>query len=81
MKVNRVRLAPAVFGALAALIFSSVRADTINQNGRISRVTYFANTVLIMLDVEPSENCAATPFGWMMVPPSNTAMIVFVSGL
>jgi hypothetical protein len=63
----------------AALSFATAHADS--QTGHITRVTYYANTVMIMMDVGPPTNCSSTPAGWMMIPASYTPMISFVSGL
>jgi len=78
--VVRSQYLSALLAASMLAATSALAADT-NQSGHITRVTYFANTLMIMLDVGPPTNCAATPFGWMMVPASNTPMIAFVSGL
>ena len=55
-------------------------ADTY-QTGHITRVSYVADHILIMIDTALPTNCAGTPFGWMMIAAANKPMAAFVTGL
>jgi hypothetical protein len=49
--------------------------------GRISNVSLVGDMVFITLDTGLPDNCAGTPFGWMVVPASYKTMAAFVIGL
>jgi hypothetical protein len=63
------------------LMTSIARAGAGYQSGHITRVSYAAGGVLIMLDTGPPTNCSGTPYGWMMIASQYTAMISWVTGL
>jgi hypothetical protein len=76
---------PAIALALLALPLllpaPAARAESYYVLGSITGITYMDDTVLVQLSSGVPGNCAGTPYGWMRVPPSNRAMIAFVTGL
>lgn len=62
---------------LAALILScslTAFAGPTYQTGQISNLSS-ANGILIMLSSGVPDNCQGTPYGWMVIPEQNKAMI------
>lgn len=50
-------------------------------SGHISNVTFGANSVLVMLDTGLPDNCAGSPYGWMLIPGGAKVAQAFVLGL
>lgn len=63
------------------LAANPVHAADSYQTGHITRVSYTADSLIIMLDSGPPTNCAGSAYGWMMVPAANKPMLAFVTGL
>lgn len=70
--------AAVAFGLLAS---SASLAGPTYQNGRISNVTFSSSSILIMLDTGLPDNCAGSPYGWMVIPQEYKAMAAFVISL
>jgi hypothetical protein len=50
-------------------------------SGHISNITFAGDEVLIMVDAGLPGNCTGASWGWMRIPPANSAMNAFVIGL
>jgi hypothetical protein len=59
----------------------SAEAASGNQTGHIVSITTAPTGLLLMLDAGPPGLCSGTPFGWMSIAPSNSAMAALVLGL
>jgi len=66
---------------LAVACFTTANAYPNYQIGRITNVTFTGDNMLIMLDAGLPDNCAGSPYGWMMLPASAKPMTAFVIGL
>jgi hypothetical protein len=45
------------------------------QSGNISNITSIPGGLMIMLDSGMPDNCAGSPFGWMLIPEANKTII------
>src|SRR5262245_15244875 len=66
----------AIFG-----LTGPAHAASTYQSGRISNVTFGTTSILIMLDTGLPDNCAGSPYGWMVVPDTYKSMTAFIIGL
>ena len=74
-------LIPAFAIALAAVLSAPAHAFDSYENGHITRVSYYADLVLISVDSGVPTNCSGSPSGWIAIPAANKAMQAFVTGL
>jgi len=59
----------------------SIHAAPTYMSGRIVNISFAGDSIFIMLDTGLPDNCAGTPFGWMVIPSGAKAMQAFVVGL
>lgn len=78
-RVRNAQPRSAVALALVALVASaalgSASAADSHQSGSITNVTATTDGLMVMLDNGPPSNCAATPYGWMLIRESNKTMV------
>ena len=67
--------------AFLTLCSTTANSGPTYNSGRITNVTFAGDTILVMLDVGVPDNCAGTPYGWMMIPASSKSMSAFILGL
>lgn len=60
-----------LFGLMLSL---STHAGSGHQFGKISNLTAVTGGIMIMLDSGLPDNCAGSPYGWMLIKQSNTAI-------
>lgn len=70
---------PAVGGLVLALACWAVpgpapAAETYHS-GALNNITSTASGLMVMLDTGLPDNCAGTPYGWMLIPELNKTMI------
>lgn len=71
----RSAVALALVAFVASVAFGSASAADSHQVGSITNVTATTDGLMVMLDNGPPTNCAATPYGWMLIPEINKTMV------
>ncbi len=68
---------------LSAVILVSAQAQGAQNhlNGNISNFTATVGGLMIMLDAGIPDNCAGTPYGWMMIKQEHTTLTSTVLAL
>ncbi|KJY73828.1 hypothetical protein [Vibrio nigripulchritudo] len=60
------------------LCLSSISAASFSaanyQSGKIKNLTATTSGIMIMMDAGLPDNCAGTPYGWMLIKQEHTAM-------
>jgi hypothetical protein len=73
-----------LFAAFALALTLSAElaiAGPVSSHGHITNVTFEGDTVMVMLDSGPPDNCVNTAWGWLKIPAASKAMASFVLGL
>ena len=60
---------------IAALLPAICPAADTWQRGTINNITSTQQGLLIRLDTGLPDNCAGTPYGWMLIPEANKTLI------
>jgi hypothetical protein len=60
-----------LFGLLVSL---NAYAANSYQSGKIKNLTATTGGVMVMLDTGLPDNCEGSPYGWMLIKQSNTAI-------
>jgi len=64
-----------IIAVLFGLVLSlSTYAGNGYQWGKITNLTAVTGGIMIMLDTGLPDNCAGSPYGWMLIKQSNTAI-------
>ena len=86
MKLMKLRmLANSAFAVSAVLLSGNAACGDVYQTGNMTNLTATSDGLMIMLDAGPPTTCAATPYGWMLIPEANktlvaTALAMWLSG-
>ncbi len=64
-----------VFLGFFLVMSNSVYAAEFYLSGNISNITSHAGGLMLMLDSGVPDDCIGAPYGWMLIPESNTTMI------
>jgi hypothetical protein len=70
-----------LLGAVLAMTVQTAGAASDFVTGRITASSFVGTTIFIRVDTGLPDNCAGTPFGWMVIPATAKPMAAFVIGL
>ena len=63
-----------IFGAVLSFIMTNCWAAANYQSGKIKNLTATTGGIMIMMDKGLPDNCAGTPYGWLLIKEENTAL-------